>query len=96
MADVAEQGAELKRCSFCCPSDSIGAWIDLAGEGKWLRSASGRLLSVAVTGRERFSGDQNQRKYLSTMEPRKVEIGAEALLRISREFGKTIEWLPTR
>jgi len=25
----------------------------------------------------------------------KVEIGAEILLRISREFGKTIEWLLT-
>jgi transcriptional regulator with XRE-family HTH domain len=32
-------------------------------------------------------------KYLSTMEHGKVEIGAEILLRISREFGKSIEWL---
>jgi transcriptional regulator with XRE-family HTH domain len=31
--------------------------------------------------------------YLSTMEHGKVEIGAEILLRISREFGKSIEWL---
>jgi DNA-binding XRE family transcriptional regulator len=31
--------------------------------------------------------------YLSVMERGKVEIGAEILLRISREFGKTIEWL---
>jgi hypothetical protein len=30
---------------------------------------------------------------LSTMEHGKIEIGAEILLRISREFGKTIEWL---
>jgi hypothetical protein len=29
------------------------------------------------------------------MEPGKVEIGAEILLRISREFGKSIEWLLT-
>ena len=30
---------------------------------------------------------------LSTMEHGKVEIGVEILLRISREFGKSIEWL---
>jgi hypothetical protein len=29
------------------------------------------------------------------MEHGKVEIGTEILLRISREFGKSIEWLPT-
>ena len=33
--------------------------------------------------------------YLSTMEHGKVEIGAEILLRIGREFGKSIEWLLT-
>ena len=33
--------------------------------------------------------------YLSTMEHGKVEIGAEILLTISREFGKSIEWLLT-
>ena len=33
--------------------------------------------------------------YLSTMEPGKVEIGAEILLRIGQEFGKGIEWLLT-
>jgi len=31
--------------------------------------------------------------YLSTMEHGKVEIGAEILLRISREFGRSLEWL---
>ena len=31
--------------------------------------------------------------YLSTMEHGKVEIRAEILLRTSREFGKSIEWL---
>jgi len=30
--------------------------------------------------------------YLSTMERGKVEIGAEILLRISREFGRNVEW----
>lgn len=33
--------------------------------------------------------------YLSMMERGKVEIGAEILLRVSREFGKSIEWLLT-
>ena len=33
--------------------------------------------------------------YLSTMEHGKVQIGAEILLRISREFEKSIEWLLT-
>jgi len=33
--------------------------------------------------------------HLSTMERGKVEIGAEILLRVSVEFGKTIEWLLT-
>jgi transcriptional regulator with XRE-family HTH domain len=33
--------------------------------------------------------------YLSTMERGKVQIGAEILLRVSREFGKSIEWLLT-
>ena len=33
--------------------------------------------------------------YLSTMERGKVQIGAEILLRVGREFGKSIEWLLT-
>ena len=33
--------------------------------------------------------------YLSTMEHGKVEIGAVILLRISQEFGKSLEWLLT-
>ena len=33
--------------------------------------------------------------YLSTMEHGEVEIGAEILLRISREFAKTVDWLLT-
>lgn len=31
--------------------------------------------------------------YLSTMERGKVQIGSEILLRLSREFGKPMEWL---
>ena len=33
--------------------------------------------------------------YLSTVEHGKVEVGAEILLRIAREFGRTMEWLLT-
>jgi hypothetical protein len=70
-------------------------WI-LVGEGKWLRPAPGRCSPRLVTDREEgFNGNRNQRNYLSTMERGKVEVGAEILLRISREFGKSIEWLLT-
>jgi transcriptional regulator with XRE-family HTH domain len=41
---------------------------------------------------ERIGISQN---HLSTMERGKVEIGAEILLRISREFGKSLDWLLT-
>jgi transcriptional regulator with XRE-family HTH domain len=41
---------------------------------------------------QRIGVSQN---YLSTMEHGKVQIGAEILLRIGREFGKSIEWLLT-
>ena len=53
------------------------------------------LLSVAVTGREGVNGNRNQPNSLSTMEPGRVENGAEILLPIGREFGKSIEWLLT-
>jgi transcriptional regulator with XRE-family HTH domain len=33
--------------------------------------------------------------YLSTAEHGRVEVGAEVLLSISREFGKSLEWLLT-
>ena len=33
--------------------------------------------------------------YVSDMERGRVEVGAEILLRIAREFGRTIEWLLT-
>ena len=41
---------------------------------------------------QRIGVSQN---YLSTMERGRVQIGSEILLRISREFGKSIEWLLT-
>jgi transcriptional regulator with XRE-family HTH domain len=34
-------------------------------------------------------------KYVSDMELGKAEIGAEILLRIAREYGKSMEWLLT-
>ena len=33
--------------------------------------------------------------YVSDMERGKVEVGAEILLRVAREFGRTMEWLLT-
>ena len=53
------------------------------------------LLSVAVTGRERVNGNRNQRNSLSTMEPVKVEIGAEIVLLTIGNFGKSMGWLLT-
>jgi transcriptional regulator with XRE-family HTH domain len=45
---------------------------------------------------EEFSGRIGvSQNYLSTMEHGKVEIGAVILLRISREFNKSLEWLLT-
>ena len=68
----------------------------LLGEGKWLKPASGRCSPWLATRRKvGFNGNRNQQNYLSTMERGKVEIGAEILLRISREFGKNVEWLLT-
>ena len=45
---------------------------------------------------ERFAERNGiSQNYLSTMERGNVEIGAEILLRISREFVKSVEWLLT-
>jgi Helix-turn-helix len=45
-----------------------------------------------VLHEQRIGISQN---YLSTVERGKVRIGSEILARISREFGKSIEWLLT-
>jgi transcriptional regulator with XRE-family HTH domain len=58
---------------------------------------------VATSGRWGFDMTQEEfaehigisQNYLSTMERGKVEIMAEILFRISREFAKSIEWLLT-
>jgi transcriptional regulator with XRE-family HTH domain len=45
---------------------------------------------------EEFAGRIGiSQNYLSTMERGNVQIGSEILLRISREFGKSIEWILT-
>jgi hypothetical protein len=68
--------------------------LALAWRREVLKTSVRALRSVAVTGREEgFNGNRNQQSSLSTMEPGKVEIGAEILLPIGREFGKSIEWL---
>jgi superoxide dismutase len=67
--------------------------LDLAWRREVLKTSVWTLLSAAVTGREGFNGNRNHPNYLSTMEPGKGEIGAEILLRISREFGKSTKWL---
>jgi hypothetical protein len=60
--------------------------LDLAWRREVLKTSVWALLSVAVTGREGVNGNRNQRNSLSTIEHGKAEIGAEILLRISREF----------
>ena len=69
-------------------------WI-LPREGKWLESAPGYCSPWLLPAGKGFNGNLNQQNYLSTMERGKVEIGAEILLRISREFVKSVEWLLT-
>jgi hypothetical protein len=69
--------------------------LDLAWRREVLNTSVRALLSGLVTGGEEgFNGNRNQQNSLATMEPGKVETGAEILLRIRREFGKSIEWLP--
>jgi len=96
MVDAAEQCPELRdilsvvRRRFHRSPD----WI-LPGEGKWLSPASGAALPGGYRQGTGVKGNWNQQNSLSTMKHGKVEIGAEILLRISREFGKSIEWLLT-
>ena len=55
-----------------------------------------RVLRGFDTTQEEFARRiEVSQNYLSTMEHGKVEIGAVILLRISREFGKSLEWLLT-
>jgi hypothetical protein len=63
-------------------------WIVL-GKQKFARSAVTLYRPVVPSRSATFP------HYVSDMELGKVEIRAEILLRISQEFGKTIEWLLT-
>ena len=63
-------------------------------KGSWLRPAPTGLL-CGYTGREKgLKGNRNQRNSLSTMEHGKVGDWGRPVS-ISREFGKSIEWLLT-
>jgi hypothetical protein len=69
--------------------------LDLVWRREVLKTSVRALLSVSVTGREGFNGNRNQPNNLSAVERGRVEIEAKILLRISREFGNSIEWLLT-
>jgi DNA-binding XRE family transcriptional regulator len=63
--------------------------VDWVAVGRRIRETRG----LDMTQGE-FAGRIGIRQnYLSVMERGKVEIGAEILLRISREFAKSVEWL---
>ena len=65
--------------------------IDWEAVGRRIRELRGFDMSQDVFAR-RIGVSQN---YVSTAERGQVAIGAEILLRIGREFGKSIEWLLT-
>ena len=67
------------------------ATVDWKTVGRRIRELRGFDLTQEEFAR-RIGISQN---YLSTMERGKVQIGSEILLRISREFGKSMEWLLT-
>ena len=67
------------------------ASVDWAAVGRRIREMRG-----FDTTQEEFAQSVGiSQNYLSIMERGHVEIGAEILLRISREFGKSVDWLWT-
>jgi transcriptional regulator with XRE-family HTH domain len=65
--------------------------VDWVAVGRRIREVRGFDMT-----QEEFAGRIGiSQNYLSTMEHGKVEIGAEILLRISREFAQSVEWLLT-
>jgi transcriptional regulator with XRE-family HTH domain len=55
-----------------------------------------RRICGKVASWEEFAGRIGiSQNYLSTMERGNVQIGSEILLNMSREFGKSMEWLLT-
>jgi transcriptional regulator with XRE-family HTH domain len=65
--------------------------VDWKSVGRRIRELRGFDLTQEEFA-QRIGISQN---YLSTMERGKVQIGSEILLRMSREFGKSMEWLLT-
>jgi transcriptional regulator with XRE-family HTH domain len=65
--------------------------VDWVAVGRRIREMRGFDMTQGEFA-ERIGISQN---YLSVMERGKVEIGAEILLRIGREFAKSVEWLLT-
>jgi transcriptional regulator with XRE-family HTH domain len=65
--------------------------IDWAAVGKRIRQLRGFELTQVEFAR-RVGVSQS---YLSAVEHGQNEVGAQVLLAISREFGKSIEWLLT-
>ena len=65
--------------------------IDWKGVGRRIRELRGFDMNQAEFAR-RVGISQS---YLSTAERGKVEIGAEVLLAISRQFDRSLEWLLT-
>ena len=79
----------IKRSS--AKSGASNATVDWKTVGRRIRELRGFDMTQEEFAR-RIGISQN---YLSTMERGKVQIGSEILLRMSREFGKSIEWLLT-
>jgi transcriptional regulator with XRE-family HTH domain len=63
--------------------------VDWGAVGRRIRELRGFDVSQ-VEFAKRIGISQN---YLSLMERGKVQVGAEILLRIGEEFGKSVEWL---
>jgi transcriptional regulator with XRE-family HTH domain len=65
--------------------------VDWKAVGRRIRELRGFEMT-----QEEFAGRIGvSQSYLSTMEHGQVEAGAEVLLSVSREFGKSLEWLLT-
>lgn len=65
--------------------------VDWKAAGRRIRELRGFDLT-----QEEFAGRIGvSQNYLSMMERGKVQIGAEILLTIGRQFGKSLEWLLT-
>ena len=79
----------IKRSS--AKSGALNATVDWKTVGRRIRELRGFDMTQKEFAR-RIGISQN---YLSMMERGKVEIGSEILLRMSREFGKSMEWILT-